>query len=65
MSHLNDLATELAAAEDRFAAGDIEAGRRASSLATTLAREANRTATRLDVAVDHAEMDAKWKQGAR
>ena len=65
MSHLNDLAAELTAAEDQFAAGNLDAGHRAQSLATTLCREANAAATRLAVAIDQAEMDAKWKQGAR
>jgi hypothetical protein len=31
----------------------------------TMCRELNRATTRITVAVDHAEMDAKWKQGAR
>jgi hypothetical protein len=57
MSHLNDLATELAAAEDRFAQGDIESGHRALSLASTLERDAHRTVTRLRDEVDRAEIE--------
>jgi len=56
MSHLNDLATRLAEAEDAFAQGDIDAGHRALSLAATLERDARRTATRLRDEVDHAEI---------
>ena len=60
MSHLSDLATELAAAEDRFAQGDIESGHRALSLAATLSRDAQRTATRLRDDIDRAQIDAVY-----
>lgn len=58
MSHLGDLATELATAEDRFAAGDIEAGERATLLASTMAHDASRAATRLALAVNRAKLAA-------
>lgn len=66
MSHLGDLATELATAEDRFARGDIKAGYLALSLMSTMARQINDATKRLTVAVDHAEMDAAFaKERAR
>lgn len=58
MSHINDLAAELTAAEDKFAAGDIDAGERATLLASTLAHDASRTATRLALAVNRAKLAA-------
>ncbi len=66
MSHLGDLASQLAQAEDAFAGGDIDAGHRALSLASTLERDAHRAVTRLRDEVDRAEIAAVYaKERAR
>ena len=65
MSHLNDLATQLAEAEDAFAAGDVKAGERATLLASTLAHDASRAATRLALAVNREKLAAFEAERAR
>jgi hypothetical protein len=65
VSHLKDLAIELAQAEDRFARGDIEAGHHVLSLVTTMKRYLNEKERRMVVEVDHAEMDARYAKEAK